>query len=296
MARQAQQDEQDGPWKQILRLYFREGIEFFFPKVAYEVDWTQPIEFLDKEFGKIAPDALTGKRFADQLVKVYRKRGTPIFLLVHVEIQASRESYFAQRIFTYALRILDYFGQPATSLVVLCDTDEKWRPQHYGFSLPGTSLNFEFSTVKLLDYRDRWDELESSQNPFAWVVMAHLKMQETRRDKPSRKVWKMRLVRGLHESGYNKSDILNLFKFFDWILNLPKPLETEFWQELQAYEEDRKMPYITSVERIGYDRGKLEERQSIALNFMRQGISLEVIAQCTGLTMVQLKKLQAEGK
>jgi len=38
MAKQAQQDEQDGPWKQILRLYFREGIEFFFPKVACEVD------------------------------------------------------------------------------------------------------------------------------------------------------------------------------------------------------------------------------------------------------------------
>ena len=44
------------------------GEPFFFPKVASEVDWTQPIEFLDKEFGKIAPDAVTGRRFADQCV------------------------------------------------------------------------------------------------------------------------------------------------------------------------------------------------------------------------------------
>jgi predicted transposase YdaD len=29
---------------------------------------------------------------------------------------------------------------------------------------------------------------------------------------------------------------------------------------LKAYEEQRKMPYITSVERIGYDRG-LQERE-----------------------------------
>ncbi|OUC16218.1 MAG: hypothetical protein B0A82_02895, partial [Alkalinema sp. CACIAM 70d] len=35
----------------------------------------------------------------------------------------------------------------------------------------------------------------------------------------------------------------------------------KFWQELQAYEEERKVPYITSVERIGYDRGKVEGRQ-----------------------------------
>jgi hypothetical protein len=120
------------------------------------------------------------------------------------------------------------------------------------------------NTVKLLDYRDRWDELEASQNPFAWVVMAHLKMQETRRDKPSRKVWKMRLIRGLHESGYNKTDVLNVFNFVDWVLGLPKPLETEFWRELKAYEEGQKVPYITSVERIGYERGRVEEREEDA--------------------------------
>ena len=88
---------------------------------------------MDKEFGKIAPDAVTGNRFADQLVKVCRKHGKPMFLLMHVEVQASRESNFAYRIFTYALRILDYFGQPATSLVVLCDADENGDLRAMGF-------------------------------------------------------------------------------------------------------------------------------------------------------------------
>ncbi len=76
MTKQTQPDEQDAPWKVIFRQYYREGMEFFFPIVAHEIDWTRPIEFLDKEFGKIAPDAATGKRFADMLVKVYLKRGT----------------------------------------------------------------------------------------------------------------------------------------------------------------------------------------------------------------------------
>ena len=172
--------------------------------------------------------------------------------------------------------------------------NEKWRPHNYEFSLPGTSLNFEFSTVKLLDYRERWDKLKSSQNLFAWVVMAHLKMQETRRDKPSRKIWKMRLVRGLHESGYDKENVLNLFRFIDWILNLPKPLETEFWQELKAYEEDKKVPYITNVERIGYDRGIKEGKQTIAINMLKDSLPLETIARFTGLTIIQLQQLQTE--
>lgn len=124
--------------------------------------------------------------------------------------------------------------------------------------------------------------------------MAHLKMRETKGDNPSRKMWKMRLVRGLHESGYNKTDILNVYRFIDWILNLPKPLEKEFWQELKTYEEDRKMPYITTGERIGYDRGKVEERQSIALNMLKDNLPLETIARFTGLSIAQLQKLQTE--
>jgi hypothetical protein len=253
--------DQDSPWKKILQQYFREAIEFFFPDLAKLVDWTQPPEFLNKEFVKIAPDAKTGRRFADQLVRVKLKRGKALVLLIHVEVQAAREQKFAERIFVYSLRIFDFFRQPAVSLAILCDANPTWRPHQYNFDLPGTSLNFEFSTVKLLDYRDRMAELDASKNPFAMVVKAHLKLQETKKDNRSRKVWKMRLIRQLHEEGYNQEEVLNLFNFVDWVLVLPKRLEAEFWLELKAYEEERKMPYITSVERIGYDRGVQEEAQ-----------------------------------
>lgn len=253
--------DQDSPWKRILQQYFREAIEFFLPNVAKLVDWTQPPEFLDKEFVKIAPDAKVGRRYADQLIRVKLKRGKDLVLLLHVEIQAAPEKQFAERIFIYSLRIFDYFRQPAVSLAILCDASPTWRPQQYGFSLPGTTLNFEFSMVKLLDYRDRMAELDASRNPFAIVVKAHLKLQETKKDSFARKTSKMQLVRHLYEAGYNTEQVLNLFHFLDWILVLPKRLDTEFWMELKAYEQERQMPYITSVERIGYDRGVKEEAQ-----------------------------------
>ncbi len=60
--------DEDSPWKLLLRLYFREAIEFFFPAIAHLIDWTKAIEFLDTEFQKITPDAEIGKRFADQRV------------------------------------------------------------------------------------------------------------------------------------------------------------------------------------------------------------------------------------
>jgi predicted DNA-binding ribbon-helix-helix protein len=106
-----------------------------------------------------------------------------------------------------------------------------------------------------LDYQSQWLQLEHSQNPFAIVVMAHLKTQETKRRASDRKTWKITLVKRLYEAGYSRSDVLNLFNFVDWLMILPEGLKQAFWQELKTYEEERKMPYITSVEQIGYDRG-----------------------------------------
>jgi Domain of unknown function (DUF4351) len=103
--------------------------------------------------------------------------------------------------------------------------------------------------------------------------LAHLKTQETRKDSGSRKAWKMTLVKRLYELGYSRSDVLNLFKFIDWAMILPEGLKRAFWEELSLYEEERQMPYMTSVEEIGYDRGKREgkeEARSLILLLLNQ--------------------------
>jgi hypothetical protein len=209
--------DQDSPWKLVLRQYFRESIEFFFPDIAKAIDWTKPIEFLDKEFQKITPDAEIGRRFADQLVKVHHKRGAPLILLLHLEVQAAPEKIFPERMFIYAVRIFEYFHQPPVSLAILCDAKSDWRPHQYGFRTLGSSLQFNFTAVKLLDYQTQWRQLEASQNVFAIVVMAHLKTQETKRNAGDRKAWKFTLVKRLYERGYSRLDVLNLFKFVDWL-------------------------------------------------------------------------------
>ncbi|MEC5030494.1 MAG: hypothetical protein SAL07_11310, partial [Oscillatoria sp. PMC 1051.18] len=43
--------------------------------------------------------------------------------------------------------------------------------------------------------------------------------------------------------------------FIDWMMILPTELEAEFEQELIRYEEEKRMPYITSIERRGLERG-----------------------------------------
>ncbi|MDB9411298.1 hypothetical protein [Microcystis aeruginosa] len=68
----------------------------------------------------------------------------------------------------------------------------------------------------------------------------------------------------MYEQGYQREDILNLFKFIDWLMTLPTELEKEFQQELNQYEEEKRMPYITSVERMGMEKGMIQKaRESV---------------------------------
>jgi hypothetical protein len=264
----AQRKNEDSPWKVILRENFPEAIEFFFPTIAAVIDWSVPPEFLDQEFQQLSPNAAIGKRITDQLVKVRRLGGTDLFLLLHLEVQARKEENFAERMLIYALRIYDRFGQFATSLAILCDGDESWRPENCVLGSPGSSLAFQFSMVKLLDYQDRMAELQASRNPFSVVVMTHLRTRETKNDLQRRKEWKFALMRGLYEAGYNREEILKLYRFLDWIMILPEGLNRSFWDELQAYEAGKKMTYVTSVERFGIQAGREQQGRSLILRLL----------------------------
>ena len=118
--------------------------------------------------------------------------------------------------------------------------------------------------MKLLDLGRAWEALEQDRNPFSMVVMAHLKTQEVK-DGLERKRWKLHLVRLLLERGYDRKDILELFRFIDWLLALPKGLEIEFRQERMALEEEKNMPYVTSGERLAKEEGALEDAREMVL-------------------------------
>jgi hypothetical protein len=276
-------------------------MQFFFPHIYDEIDWSRGYDFLDQELQQVVRDAELGKRLADKLVKVWKHGGEETWVLIHAEIQNQEESDFSKRIFVYYYRLLDRYDRPIVSLAILGDDRKSWRPQPYQAELWGCEVNFRFPIVKLMDYESRWAELEASANPFAIVVMAHLKTKETRKDPEARKEWKFRLTRRLYEQGFARQDIMNLYRFVDWLLVLPEGLKQAFRSELAQYEQERNMPYVTSNEQMakaegraeGQAEGRLATQSEVALNLLRQNISLEVVVQATGLTIEQIQALQA---
>ncbi len=196
----------------------------------------------------------------DKLVKVRTLNGRPLHVFIHLEIQTDRDGEFPLRMFVYHYRLFDCYPESVVSLAVLGDDHPNWRPERYEHDLWGNRLSFTFRTVKLWDYNSRWAELEADPNPFATVVMAHLQAKGTRGQTSTRLSWKLRLVRRLYERGTARQDVLELFRFIDWVLALPQELEQQFRREISQIEEEYRMPYVTSIERMGREEGLLEGR------------------------------------
>ena len=294
----------DSAWKDVIEKHFESFLEFLFPNIHKDIDFSKNPEILSKELRKITPDSKVGKRYSDVLMKVYLKDGSTkcICIFIHVEVQGTRDSYFMERIFVYFYRIFDKYreeGSEVISLGILTDEDENYRPDEYCFSRWGFEHRLKIPIIKIIDFKNKKEfrkKLETSTNPMALVVKAQLKSLEAKRGNDDRKYnIKFELIRGLYKQGYDKSRIRSLFDFIDLIIRLPDDLEKKLFEEIIKIEEEHKMPYVTSWERTaekrGEKRGEKKEKLKTARRMLNDDMPIERIIKYTGLTEEEIKGL-----
>ncbi|MBF0630104.1 MAG: cytosolic protein [Magnetococcales bacterium] len=247
-------DEFDVPWKEIIESYFPDLLLFFLPVAHDGIDWGRGFEFLDKELSRITRESLIGDRRMDKLVKVWRRDGVELWLLIHIEVQGNRKKNFELGMYVYQYRAFDLYQVPVVGLAILADEDEHWRPTEFSYDIWGVKQYYRFISVKLLDYSEA--ALEQSNNPFAMVTLAHLHAKRTKHRTEDRYQAKWNLIRQLYQNGFNRQQVIDLFCFIDWVLHLPDEADKRLWKEIADFEERKKMPYISSVERIGQQIGQ----------------------------------------
>jgi hypothetical protein len=265
----------DSPWKEALDRYFEPCLALFFPQAHADIDWGRGYEMLDKELQPIIRQAKHGRLYVDKLVKVWLNGGEEKWLLIHVEVQAWKEGDLPRRMHVYNHRIFDRYDREVISLAILADDDPAWRPDRYESARWGFRSLTEFPVVKLLDYAPKYQELEADPNPFAVVVLAHLKALETRRSPAKRRAWKTRLIKGLYERGMSSDDIRQLFRFIDWVMELPASLEQLFQEEMIAFYEERRMAFMDFFDRIAAQKDLLQGIEvALELKFGAEGLEL----------------------
>ena len=161
------------------------------------IDWSRPHTFLDTELQQIVRDAEIGVRRADRLVRVWLPDGE----------ERGCRSISRSRASTNRASPNACSCTSIASSMIMTMKWSAWRswptnalagvPDSYQSGRWGSSVRYNFLVAKLTYWRDRRAELETSDNPFATVVLAHLAAQETRGDATSRERAKLHLIRRL---------------------------------------------------------------------------------------------------
>ncbi len=60
----------------------------------------------------------------------------------------------------------------------------------------------------------------------------------------------------------SRERIIALYKFIDWVMLLPEDLVLEYRRQVNEYQEERKMQYISSLERLAMQEGLQQGEQS----------------------------------
>lgn len=172
----------------------------------------------------------------------------------------------------YAVRLLEKHPRHTHfSCAILLDRNKSSDTLTYIAPTKGSSLTFGFPVVNLGSWANRQDELRAlaPTNPFAVVVLAQLACRATQPD-IERLVSKLELAKLLKQWGYNETLRANLLRTIDSMLILPEALEDTFYSALTQIEDTNVMQFISSIERIYWDRKIAEIKDDLLQKDQRQ--------------------------
>jgi hypothetical protein len=90
--------------------------------------------------------------------------------------------------------------------------------------------------------------------------------------KPAWLLIHIELIFDLYRRKFSRAKIINLFRFFDWVMTLPPEMEEKLRQDVYEFEEKNKMPYVTSFERFakqeGLEQGMEKGKRTMTLQLL----------------------------
>lgn len=278
----ARRPDYDSAWKDALSAYFPDFLRMLRPCVYARIDWTHAPKFLDKELQALTRCAVRGRLLVDKLVSVRMLDGQNAWLLIHVEVQTRSDVEFSRRMLDYHVRLKANHPQSRLlNLAVLTGKNQHGLNRlqtgvdsmFYAYEESGCGLIFTFPVIRLEWWRTRMAELRklAAANLFAVVILAQLEATASGHAR-ERLLRKVELVRNLEQWGVPRNNRRTLFRVIDAMLYLPDELEPEFDTAIMQIEEEQKMAYVTSIERVRSNRARTEGLEQGLERGLEQGL------------------------
>ena len=290
--------DHDRLFKELISTFFVEFLELFLPQVVREID-RESIQFLPQE---VFNDVTSGDKKEIDLLAQVRYQQQETYFLIHVENQSYSQSDFAKRMFKYFARLHEKYDLPIYPVVIFSfDEPQRREPENYQLAFSDLQvLDFNFQAIQLNQLR--WRDYLTQSNPVAAALMAKMKIPPSER--PQVKAECLRLLITLK---LDPARMQLISGFVDVYLNL-NGTEEELFQvtanNMGLLQEEKYMEIVTSWERKarqegiqqgvqqGVQQGIQEAQETIAINLLREGLSVELVIKTTGLSLERVRELQ----
>ena len=148
-------------------------------------------------------------------------------MFVHIEVQATFEKDFAERMFGYYTLIYNkYELKDITAIAIFTNSKVPKNHNHFTHTLFGTTISYKFNSYKIRDQKEI--ELLKSKNPFALAVLANLYVLKTSQKYDKRLIQKEKLFEIAKKVGYDEKKLIRLLIFVKNLMVLPEDLEFKF--------------------------------------------------------------------
>ena len=315
----------DAAWKTILEAFEVEVVEVLFPEIFDDIDWDAGTESLDLELSEIQKEIFdkdsAKKIISDKIIKVRLKDNNSKILFIHVEVQSysSEEDIFGERMFRYFYRIWDRFRyknkdkSEVIAAAIYTYKGNRGKDTKYVYKIPKLddevlTYNFRTIDVEKLDL-----EKISYNNPLKLVF----KMAKTLLNTSSADIdiynAKIELAEELieYDKVKNQEQVKALADFLEYLFLIQdENLENKF----KEYKKERGGAVKMTVDQIrekyyslkakedgkiegrieGIKEGEYNKAVENAKNFLNLGISPEIVAQGTGLSLEEVNKIKDE--
>ncbi len=250
----------DQIFKAILRRFFREFLELFFPELAARLDF-ESLEFQDKELFKGFPDG--ERREPDIVARVRTREGSPEVVVVHIEAQARTEPDFGKRMFEYYALLWLSFEAPVFPVVLYIKEGRRtgletavYRHEIFEQEV----MRFQYASVSLARIAGQ-EYVE--KGPLAAALAA---LMSWGRDSDS-VMLRLGLLGRMVASGLDEASLFLLINLIETYLPVPEG-ERERYLKLVSREEYRK---VQEVELTWADKLRQEGREEGLQKGMVQG-------------------------
>ncbi|MDQ0157311.1 PD-(D/E)XK nuclease family transposase [Robertmurraya andreesenii] len=287
--------DHDRLFKELIKTFFQEFIEAFFPEEYGYIDFSQ-LTFLDKE---IYTDIVMGeKREVDILVET-KLKGKDTIVIVHIEPQSYFQHEFHERMFIYNSRLYEHHRKPILPIAVFSYPNKRDIPTQFTISFPTLKIH-EFQYLQLHLIKKNWRAFIHNNNPAAAALLSKMGYAEEERIQV-----KLEFLRMLSKMELNPAKMELLYGFFETYLRLNEKEEERMREEITKLPEHEmnqvlKLPNsyfekgIKQGIKEGIEQGKLIQGIEIAKKMLGKGIDVNSIREFTGLPKEMIEDIKKE--